>query len=90
MMALQRTTEGKISGHNYTREQATPFAIRQMRAIFESYPPKEQERIRAEVAQRLRDEARSREFAARDHYDRRRGSELARLAWEVYGVRMGD
>lgn len=75
-----RTTEPSSYGtHSLTREQAEPFAIRTLRQTFLSYPPVEQERIRADVAQKLRDERRSKEFAAQR-------SALARLAGPVYGI----
>jgi hypothetical protein len=87
-MAMQRTTEGRTGQHSYSRESAEPFAIKSLRETFEAYPPREQERIRAEVKARLQAEARSAEFAARDDKGRRPGSALARMAWDVYGVRL--
>lgn len=90
-MALQRTSEGASGSHSYSREAAEPFAIRTLRETFLSYPPKEQERIRESVKARLRDEARHREFGARDGRSGRRiGSALARFALAVYGVRLED
>lgn len=74
-----RDTNAASGRYNSSREQSEPFAIRTLRATFLSYPPAEQERIRADVAQKLRDERRSREFAAAP-------SALARLARDVYGV----
>lgn len=82
-----RTNDPAAYGtHSLTQEQAAPIATRNQRAIFLSYPPAAQERIRAEVLQRLRDEARKAEFSARDDRGRRPGSALARMAREVYGV----
>lgn len=90
-MALQRTTEGMSGSHTYSREAAEPFAIKSLRETFEAYPPKEQARIRADVRNRLRDEARKAEFAARtEKGDKRAESALARLAWPVYGIRVRD
>ena len=89
-MALQRTSEGASGSHSYSRESALPFAIREQKRIFDSYPPAEQERIREEVRERLRDEARSREFGARLPNGKRRGSELEKMAWPVYGIRIED
>lgn len=85
-----RTTTSAAGNHSLTREQAEPFAIKALRETFESYPPNEQARIRADVCRRLRDEARKAEFAARDDKGRRPGSALARLAWSVYGVTVED
>jgi hypothetical protein len=86
------TREGMSGSHSYSREAAEPFAIKSLRETFESYPPKEQARIRADVIARLRDEARSREFAARVANDqsKRPGSALARFALAVYGIRVVD
>ena len=67
--------------HSFSREQAEPFAIRTLRATFLAYPEAEQARIRAEVAQKLRDEARRRQ---------NQPSALARLARAVYGVTTKD
>lgn len=90
-MAMQRTTEGRTVGsHSMTREQAEPFAITTLRETFLAYPAKEQARIRADVIERLRAEARSQEFAAKDGKGRRVGSELARMAREVYGITERD
>lgn len=89
-MALQRTSEGRTGQHSYSREQAEPFAIRTLRETFESYPPREQARIRADVIERLRAEARQHEFAAKDGKGRRQGSALARLARDVYGITERD
>lgn len=90
-MTTQCTTDGAKSGsHSYSREAAEPFAIRKQRAIFQSYPPAEQARIRADVIARLRSEARGREFQARDEKGKQGGSALARLAGPVYGVRPED
>lgn len=86
-MALQRTTEGHTGQHSYSREAAEPFAIRTLRETFLSYPPAEQERIRARVKQQLADEARHREFQARLANGKRRGSTLSRFAWAVYGIK---
>ena len=86
-MALQRTTEGKSGSHSYSQEAAQPFAIASLKEQFAAYPPKEQERIRERVKAQLRSEARSSEFGARLANGRRLGSALARMAWEVYGVR---
>lgn len=90
-MTTQRTTERMSGAHSYTREGAEPFAIRSLRETFESYPPHKQEQIRSEVRQKLIDEARSHEFAARtDRGGKRPGSALARMAWDVYGIRAED
>lgn len=89
-MALQRTTEGRTGQHSYSREAAEPFAIRTLRETFLSYPPAEQERIREKVKQQLLSERTGREFGARDDKGRRVGSALARMAWDVYGVRLED
>ena len=89
-MALQCTTEGRSGSHGYSREQAEPFAIRLQKRIFDSYPPKEQERLRQDVIARLRDQQRSREFGARLANGTRRGSELEKMAWPVYGVKIED
>ena len=85
-MALQRTTEGRSSASLPSRESD----IARQRAIFEAYPAAEQERIRADVRARLEAERRSAEFSARDDKDRRPGSALARVAWQVYGVKVED
>jgi hypothetical protein len=87
---MQRTTEGRSGAHSYSREAAEPFAIRTLRETFLAYPLKEQEKIRADVIARLRDEARSREFGARLSNGKRRGSELEKMAWPVYGVKAED
>lgn len=84
------TREGMSGSHSYSHEAVEPFAIKTLRETFESYPPKEQARIRADVARRLRDEARSREFGARLSNGRRAGSALARVAQSVYGVTVED
>lgn len=63
--------------HSFSREQAEPFAIKSLRETFLAYPPAEQARIKAEVAQKLRDEARRRQ---------NQPSALARLAGKVYGI----
>lgn len=86
-MTTQRTTEGKSGSHGYSQEAARPFAIQTLRETFESYSPAEQARIRERVKAQLRDEARSAEFAGRDDKGRRPGSALARMAWDVYGIR---
>ena len=67
--------------HSFSREQAEPFAIRTLRATFLAYPEAEQARIRAAVAQKLRDEAARRQSQP---------SALARLARAVYGVTTKD
>lgn len=89
---MQRTTEGRTGSHGYSQEQALSFAVQSLRETFLSYPPAEQERIRADVKARLIAEARSGEFAGRIANDqgRRPGSALARMAWDVYGVRASD
>jgi hypothetical protein len=46
----------------FTREQAEPWTIRQMRAAFLAMPERVQAETRARVARLLADEARSREF----------------------------
>lgn len=80
-MALQRTTEGRSGTHSYSRETAEPFAIRSLRETFESYPPYEQERIRADVIRRL---------CAETQRGQRQQSALARLARKVYGIKAED
>jgi hypothetical protein len=81
-MALQRTTEGRMSGqHSYSREAAEPFAIRTLRQTFLAYGAKEQARIRADVIARLRYEAQR---------GQRQKSALARLARAVYGIKSED
>lgn len=85
---MQRTTEGRTGSHGYSQEQALSFAVQSLRETFLSYPPAEQERIRADVKARLIAEARSGEFAGRDDKGRRPGSALARMAWDVYGVKL--
>mgnify|MGYP003408194393 FL=1 len=67
--------------HSFSREQAEPFAIRALRETFLSYPAAEQARIRAAVAQKLRDEAQRRQ---------NQPSALARLARAVYDIRSED
>lgn len=89
-MALQRTTEGKTGQHSYTREAAEPFAIRILRETFASYPPAAQARIRDSVRAQLLHEARKGEFSARTDKGKRQGSALARMAWDVYGVRIEE
>jgi hypothetical protein len=90
-MALQRTSEGKSGSHSYSREAAQPFAIRTLRETFLAYPPAEQARIRADVIERLRDEARKAEFTARtEKGGKRPGSALWQLAEPVYGIRIAD
>lgn len=79
-----------MSSNALSREQALPFAIRALRETFEAYSPAEQERIRADVARRLRAEAQHHEFSARRSDGKRAGSALAQLAWDVYGVRAPD
>lgn len=76
--------------HSFSREQAEPFAIKTLRETFLAYPPQEQERIRAEVRQKLADEARLAEFAARLSNGKRPGSALAQLAGPVYGIQVHD
>ena len=86
-MAMQRTSEGRTSGsHSLTREQALPHAIRALKATFDAYPPAAQARIRDEVIAKLREELRSREFAAQTATGKRAGSALAQLAGPVYGI----
>lgn len=75
------TREGMSGSHSYSREAAEPFAIKALRETFESYPAAEQARIRADVAQKLRDEARRQQSQS---------SALARLARAVYGVTTKD
>lgn len=89
-MAMQRTSEGASGSHSYSHEAAEPFAIQEQKRIFDSYPPRGQARIRADVIERLRTEQRGREFAARDDKGRRPGSALARMALPVYGIRIED
>lgn len=71
----------EAGSHSFSREQAEPFAIKTLRATFLAYPEAEQARIRAEVAQKLRDEAARRQ---------NQPSALARLARPVYGVTSKD
>lgn len=80
-MAMQRTTEGKSGQHSYTREGAEPFAIRLLRDMFLSYPPREQERIREDVKQKLAEEL---------HRKQAQPSALFRLARHVYGITAQD
>ena len=89
-MAMQRTSDGISGAHSYSREAAEPFAIKTLRETFESYPLKEQARIRAKVVAELRAELRSAEFAARNGHGKRPGSALARYAWPVYGINVED
>lgn len=67
--------------HSFSREQAEPFAIKTLRETFLAYPAAEQARIRAAVAQKLRDEAARRQSQP---------SALARLARPVYGITSAD
>jgi len=78
-MALQRMTAS--STNSFSREAAEPFAIRTLREDFAAHPPKEQERIRADVIARLRQEA---------HRRQNQPSALARLARQVYGITVED
>ena len=75
------TREGMSGSHSYSREGAEPFAIKTLRETFLAYPEAEQARIRAAVAQKLRDEAARRQ---------NQPSALARLASKVYGIRAED
>lgn len=87
-MTMQRTTEGRSATDS--REGAIRQSdIERQRALFESYPPVKQDEIRDGVRRRLLAEQRKAEFSAQ-RGGQRRGSELARMAWLVYGVREGD
>ena len=89
-MTLQRTTEGRTGTHGYTRESARPFAVATLRAMFEAYPPAEQARVKARVIAQLRSELANPAFHAAHAHGQRGGSELWRLAGDVYGVTARD
>ena len=68
-----------ISGqHSYTRESALRWGVPQMQADFAAQPPKVQAETRARVMRILEAERAT----------HRRPSALARIAAEVYGVRL--
>lgn len=81
-MAMQRTSEGRASStHSMTREQAEPFAIRTLQALFQQQTAREQTETIERVLRLLRDERRRHQSQP---------SALARLAKQVYGIRAGD
>lgn len=67
--------------HSFSREQAEPFAIRQLQQDFRRMPAKAQTETLDRVLRLLRDEVRRHQAQP---------SALARLARTVYGIRATD
>jgi hypothetical protein len=67
--------------HSFSREQAEPFAIRQLQRDFQQQPARAQTETISRVLRLLHDEARRQQ---------NQPSALARLARKVYGIRAED
>ncbi len=79
-MIITRHERSAISGrHDYTREMAQAWDIPRLQADFAAQPPKMQQETRERVLRIL---------AAEHASGRRNPSALARIAAEVYGVRL--